>query len=218
MKTIHSCANEIWPCYELELQGSTKKGTNIRGSDFDFHLVTSEPVNLHQMYRLQDALMQSGVEVTQSIRVALKLHYHNSNLNFGTVELVPVKGIYFDGPVNISKADSFFFGNRPAQRAVRVLKYLFSRTKPKLKNCFIEDLVKMAAGERPYNPIPVCRQQSYSTETNSGLPLFEKVVKDLRDFPSCDASSVLKRHRNLQDQELEAMAKVTLRLLDGESD
>eukprot|EP00438_Fugacium_kawagutii_P025465 Skav230231 [mRNA] locus=scaffold4204:70842:71963:- [translate_table: standard] len=217
MNKIHSCASEIWPWHKLKLQGSAKKGTNIRGSDFDFHLLTSELVDLDQMHRLRDALMQSGVEVTERIMVALKLHYY-TNGNFGTVEVVPVKGSYFDADVNISKADSFFFGNHPAQRAVRVLKYLFSQTEPKLKNCFIEDLVKIAAGERPYNPIPVYRQQCYSMESASGLPLFEKVVKDLRDFPSCDASSVLERHRTLQDQEkLEAMAKVARQLLDRKS-
>ena len=174
---IIGSAKSIWrqDFIKLELQGSARKGTNIKGSDFDYHIVTTGPVELSDMRLLRDGLSDSGIEVQEEIIVALKLHYRRTTTSshFATLELVPPKGTYFPPRADISKADPYFSGNRPAQRAVRVLKYFFSRCKPRLKSCFLEDLVKMADGGAPWNRL---QQQSHGIELGDfgdGLLLFK---------------------------------------------
>ena len=216
---ITACAKSIWQqdFIRLELQGSARKGTNIKGSDFDYHIVTSGPVELSDMHRLRDALSAPGIEVQEHIIVALKLKLHydytTTGSHFVTLELVPPEGIYFPPHADISKADPYFIGNRPAQRAVRVLKYLFSHCKPRLKSCFLEDLVKMADGRAPWNRTQQQSQLIEVDDFDSGLLLFEKVITDLQRHPHCSADSVIDRHRHMDSAKLAAMAKLALKLL-----
>lgn len=149
------------------MQGSAKKGTNIVfGSDYDYHILdTASAVSKKQMKLLAWYFSDScwfsyykwlrgnyAVEVDKRIVVALKMSYYHDNKQ-GTIELVPRSATYFDENIVVGPADEYFLGNFRAQCGVRVLKYLFSETKVKLKSCFIEDMFKEADGEPPYNSL-----------------------------------------------------------------
>ena len=67
------------------------------------------------------------VRVSPVTHSALNLFYLDPGLgHFGTIDMIPPSGDYFSGAVEPEDADRFIQHEVPVQKAVRVLKFLFS--------------------------------------------------------------------------------------------
>lgn len=217
IREIMDCAGSIWGKQtRLTLQGSAAKGTNISGSDFDYHIeCTKRCVSLEDMHRLRSMLetklQWAGVQTNPNIVVALKLHYEATE-TFGVIELVPERADYFPQGAQITKADPYFKCHPYARAPVRVLKYLFKHSRPKIKHCFMEDLVKMADGHHPWNSVAVFDRHC-SPIHSLGLRLFKVVIGDLADYPNLRIGSPLERHVHAHDKELTKMGEIARHVL-----
>jgi len=108
----------------LTRAGSTKKHTDIIGSDFDYHLVTpGRDVGRHDMESLERTLCRSGNDAKMG-PTALKVRFLDADRMEGSLDIVPRSGTYLDdGGVVVEPASPAFYNDIRRQNAARALKY-----------------------------------------------------------------------------------------------
>ena len=148
---VEPLARSVWgQRVNLVLHGSRAKHTFMDDSDFDYHIENSTSlVTMDEMYtfkKLCNAI--PGVATFHKIKMALSLTYKVEDLEEGEiyVEIAPEKADYIDDATTIEpliqRASPYFLQNASACHTVKLLKYLFQRTQPRLKACAIEQLVQ----------------------------------------------------------------------------
>ena len=151
MAKVEPLAHQIWgPQVQLVLHGSRAKGTFTDDSDFDYHIEkTGRPVTMDEMYKLKSLCNRlPGVSTIPRIKMALSISYKVEALQEGSiyVEIAPESADYIDDAATIEpliqRAGTYFLENTSACLTVKLLKFLFQRTQPRLKACAIEQLVQ----------------------------------------------------------------------------
>eukprot|EP00747_Dinoflagellata_sp_TGD_P181652 gnl/TRDRNA2_/TRDRNA2_35560_c0_seq1.p1 gnl/TRDRNA2_/TRDRNA2_35560_c0~~gnl/TRDRNA2_/TRDRNA2_35560_c0_seq1.p1 ORF type:complete len:364 (+),score=43.69 gnl/TRDRNA2_/TRDRNA2_35560_c0_seq1:142-1233(+) len=214
---IQHHAQTIWgERTRVQHYGSAAANTNLLGADFEYFIETEGPVSLKEVQRLEQALAYDqdlatfSLQTNLRITVALKLHYfEDATRCFGTIELAPRNRAFGE---EHNCYDRYFKGNVPAVCAVRMLKYLFSKTFPALTHFQLEDLVKVADGLDP--ELIVIGMQTADVPRRSvryafGLDLFTAIIGDFAQYPNVRHGSLLERHMGIRDQQLMRMADNT---------
>lgn len=179
----------------LTLHGSRAKWTHIDDSDFDYHIEgLGRAATLDDMYSLKneiDTKLTGIVSTHRDIKVALSVTVMSSQASPQfIIEIVPEECDYMDKEVRatIEKADPYFREHSSARNVVRALKYMFLRTRPRLKNCEIEVAVQDI--HRSGNDLP-------RREPEASFYLFIHVLRYIEDMAGNLASPKLQEYRSM---------------------
>ena len=151
MVKVMPLARSMWgQTVNLVLHGSRAKLTFVDDSDFDYHIEnTPHPLTLDEMYKFKKLCNRiPGVSTIPKIKMALSMSYVVADLDEGGihVEIAPARADYIDDATTIEpliqQASSYFKEHASASHTVKLLKFLFQRTQPRLKACAIEQLVQ----------------------------------------------------------------------------
>ena len=154
---ISPMVRQVWSdTASLTLQGSRAKNTHLAESDFDYHIEgVGRPLTYDDMFALKLCIDRGISDVFTHPVIKLALVVMSSKPPV-VMELVPERCDYVEDAIltTIEKATSYFWENPAACNVVRYLKYMFLRTGPRLKNCFIESMVQELPDELLGNGLP----------------------------------------------------------------